>query len=189
MGEMPYSTAIKYAEYILAWLNPYCQSLKIAGSIRRGRPLCNDVDLVCIPKFQTGHDLFGEVTSTINLLWNYLDEYVANSGGRAMFLAGGSRDFASIQLPKCQLDVWIATAETWATRLLCRTGSKEHNIYLCQRAERMGMHWNPSEGLTRKSGEPIPCFNEAEIYRALGMKFIEPRNRERSYLAREPLDC
>jgi len=36
------------------------------------------------------------------------------------------------------LDVYIATPDAWATLLLIRTGSKEHNIRMCMRARIMG---------------------------------------------------
>jgi hypothetical protein len=42
--------ATLYAQQIVTWLTPFCERIEIAGSIRRQRPIVNDIDLVCIPK-------------------------------------------------------------------------------------------------------------------------------------------
>src|ERR1051326_7864590 len=41
--------ADKLAAKIAAELAPFCQRIEIAGSIRRRRPLVNDIDLVVLP--------------------------------------------------------------------------------------------------------------------------------------------
>jgi DNA polymerase/3'-5' exonuclease PolX len=106
-----------------------------------------------------------------------------------------------IDLPKCQLDLWFADESTFATRLLCRTGSMEHNIWLASRAKRQGKKWNPYEGILT-GGEwrsamgmpdvytpPNDCAlqlstfkSEAELYSALDLPFIEPKDRELPFL-------
>lgn len=201
MGEiMNLVTATHYAEKCFAWLLPYCQkqhlngSIAVAGSVRRRRPACNDVDLVCIPERIEERDMLGAVIRSENLLVKFLQEYVAKSSG-ARFLSGGERHdgkLMSIQLPKCQLDVFFAEPENFGSRLLCRTGSKEHNIYIVEHAKRRGDCWKPYEGVFtggewRKSngqdvyvgGRCIAGATEAEIFTALDLPFIEPERRER----------
>jgi DNA polymerase/3'-5' exonuclease PolX len=72
---------------------------------------------------------------------------------------------------------------TFATRMLCRTGSKEHNIWLAQRAQDRGGHWNPYEGL-KLHGKLVKAEIEEDIYRALGVPWIEPKNREIDWITR-----
>ncbi len=178
---MTLETAKHYADHIVKWLLPYCEHIEIAGSIRRGLRSCNDVDVVCIPKRTEEKNMLGTVVSERNLLWDFLAAHVA--AGKAQFRSGGqvAGKFCILQLPKCQLDVYFATPETLATRLLCRTGSKEHNIWLAKRAQEQGLAWKPYEGLFR-DGELINCKTESELYGTLGLGFITPANREEAWL-------
>ena len=61
--------------------------------------------------------------------------------------------------------------------LLSRTGSVWHNIALCNRATRLGMHWNPYQGIYR-DGVCIASATEEDIYAALELDFIPPTARE-----------
>lgn len=187
---MNLASAKNYAEKIQSWIAPYCiEPSVIAGSIRRDRPVCGDIDIVCIPKVEKTVDLFGTVTGERNLLRAFLKDYVANNP-TAKFQSGGEAGKSVIlQLPKCQLDLWFATPETLATRLMCRTGSKEHNIWLATRAIQMGMRWNPYEGIYMGAvgadeGKLQRFESEQAIYNALDLPFIRPSNREQSYLVK-----
>jgi DNA polymerase/3'-5' exonuclease PolX len=196
---MNLAIAKDYAEKISIWITPYCQDgvPSIVGSIRRQRPICNDIDIVCIPHIVEQTDMFGTVIKTENRLHQFLSDYVETSNGNAKFISGGDKPgkLILLELPKCQLDLWFATPETFATRMMCRTGSAEHNIWLASRAKRMGVKWNPYEGLFsggewRKAGDrdeylggTLQQFaSETEIYAALELPFIDPKDRELPYL-------
>ena len=196
---MNFATAEHYAKVLSLWIEPVCadiecQTVQIAGSIRRGRPVCNDVDIVVIPEVIEERDMFGTVIKSTNLLHEFLKQYVAANATRAnapKFQSGGEVVGKSVilQLPKCQLDLWFATPETFATRLMWRTGSREHNIWLASRALRMGMKWNPYEGLMMGAvgsdeGRLQRFETETALYAALDLPFIEPQNRERDWLVK-----
>jgi DNA polymerase/3'-5' exonuclease PolX len=176
---MKLATAKHYANKIVTWLAPLCKRIEIAGSVRRERAVCNDVDIVCIPRMVEIKDLMGEIIERQNLAWGFLVRYVALSQGGAQFLSGGEREGkqAILELPKCQLDLWFASPETFVTRLLCRTGSKEHNIWFADRAKDRGGHWDPYEGLTINGGLVQP-ESEIDLYEAIGVRFIRPQDRE-----------
>ncbi len=188
-------TAKHFAEKIYAWLLPYAApvetvpTLQVAGSIRRECALCNDVDLVMIPRVTVEMDLLGAMAGRTNHALKFLQDYVAGSNGQARFQSGGEREGKSVivQLPKCQLDLWFADERTQATRLLCRTGSKDHNVWLASRAKRLGKKWNPYEGVLAGGqwqadeyvgGEVLPAASEADVYGHLDLPFIEPCDRE-----------
>jgi len=204
---MDLKTAQRYADKICTWLEPYALRLGVAGSIRRQRPFCADIDIVCIPKITADQDLLGAQTDRTNLCLGFLQRYVqmnqrppvdpqspqdpATSLASPRFLSGGEREGKQVilQLPKCQLDLWFADESTWATRMLCRTGSKEHNIWLCTRANERGFHWDPYTGLRTLSqrsdpDQVYPAGNERDIYNYLGLEFIEPKNRELEWLTK-----
>ncbi len=48
---LPLGRAEKLALKIIAELKPFCERIEIAGSIRRGRSLVNDIDIVALPGF------------------------------------------------------------------------------------------------------------------------------------------
>lgn len=181
---MDLATAQRYAEKIVAWIGPHCERIEIAGSVRRQRPECADVDIVCIPKATGGKDLLGTAVDRKNLLLEFLKRYVAESGGKARFIAGGEKEGKQVllELPKCQLDLWFADERTFALRWLIRTGSKEHNIWLAERAQKLNGHLQPYEGVSI-NGVEMPCPTEACVYAALEAPFIEPENREEGWIA------
>lgn len=182
---MRLALAEHYALKIVEWLEPFCTQIEIAGSIRRKRPECNDVDIVCIPKLERVTDLMGSTGEVRNLVLGELVRYVRQSKGGAVWRNGTEpKEDASnllVKLPKCELDLWCATESSFATRLMCRTGSREHNIWLAERARSRGHHWNPYRGITR-AGELRVTHTEEDLYEALGLEFIPPRHRELSFL-------
>lgn len=192
VAPIPLIQARRYADKIVEWLAPYCERLEVAGSIRRQRPFCADIDIVCIPKITEQKDMLGQVIGRENFCLSFLQNYISASASlsasstRPRFISGGEKEGKQVilQLPKCQLDLWFADAETFGTRLLCRTGSKEHNVWLCQRAQTRGLHWDTYNGLTNVDlAEPVPASTEPELYTALGLGYIAPKDRERDWLA------
>jgi len=73
------------------------------------------------------------------------------------------------------LKVHLTDRKHFGATLLYATGSNKHLEELCGLAERNGMSLKP-EGL-RKSGTLVAA-SEEDIYRALGLRFIEPELRE-----------
>ena len=65
------------------------------------------------------------------------------------------------------------------SRYICRTGSKEFNIHLCNVAKDLGFHWNPYEGLRDQKGAIIKTDTEQEFFSALALEWVMPVNRER----------
>ena len=80
-----------------------------------------------------------------------------------------------IMLDVSSLKVYVADPKHFGAVLLQATGSPEHLEQLRALAEQKGMRLDP-EGLHR--GRSVVAANEADIYRALGLPFIEPELRE-----------
>ena len=189
--------------------------LEVAGSIRRSRPQCGDIDIVCIPKREETKDLLGSTVSATNQVLEWSRTYAAKCAGQIIgpgdqaprIISGGECEGKQLilQLRKCQLDLWFATESTFATRLLMRTGSKEHNIWLATRLTERGMHWFPYEGITTlealrsakintslpgASDQAVaaklimPAGTESDIYGYAGLELIAPENRELPWLAK-----
>lgn len=173
-----------YAEETVEWLSPFAEKIEVAGSVRRERPEVGDIDLVCIPKLDLEKDMLGTVMGARNQVIEAVKQYLAKRPD-SRWMNGkepkAGAELLNIVMPWGQLDIFFADAGTWATRLMCRTGSKEHNIWLCERAKRFGAHWNPQKGLS-VDGEKCPAWEEMIIYHVLGLPWIPPQKRERDQL-------
>jgi DNA polymerase (family 10) len=151
-------------ETIVKLLGPYCaeidgeKKIKIVGSVRRRKPACHDIDIVLIP---------GDAWELAAAL-KRIGKQVKGGEKMSCFITAGGH----------QVDIYFATPETWATLLLIRTGSKEHNIKLCAAARARG--WKlcaTGNGLFNEKGERIAGDSEASIFVALGMLYIPPERR------------
>lgn len=185
---MTLAKAKSYAEHIVEWLRQHCERIQVAGSIRRQRPECSDVDIVAIPRTITSNDLLGNPANSQNLLHEELKKYSRMRGIK--WKAGEEKPDGQnwiIPLPKCQLDVFIATPANWGSVLLCRTGPARSNVLLIERAKILGMRWHPMVGLLRGHGVPELWSAETEefIFTGLQLEYFPPEARDSSaYFAR-----
>lgn len=173
--------AQKCADRLVSWLAPISERVEIAGSIRRKRPECADVDLVVIPKIEFQKDMFGEIVAQRNATQVAIAERV-DADHWTVLRAGP--DILSFSAKGVQVDVFWAEPKTWGTRLLCRTGSSLHNIWLCQAAVAMGGKWHPFAGLYL--GHMIYGETEEQIYGALGMRVLDPVTERSTAHLRSP---
>jgi DNA polymerase (family 10) len=171
--------AVTLAEKIKAVLAPFCLPGKCVevGSIRRAREFVNDIDFVCIPNDPSAAELRERCRANADVV----------KDGRQYFVVKMRKP------PFAQIDIWFAHAGTqdlidatpsnWGSLLLCRTGSVEHNVWLCQRARALEMKWDTSRGLLLHPDtgreKIIASATEEEIFKCLGMEWIAPVERER----------
>jgi DNA polymerase (family 10) len=141
---------------------PQVMRLSIAGSLRRRKEVVKDVDMVASVARE------GDRTAVMDALVA-LPQVVSITGK-------GDTKTSVILRPGIALDLRVVTDDEYPSALHHFTGSKEHNIALRGRAQRAGMKIN-EYGLFR-GDERIPVADERELYRALGMHYIEPEMRE-----------
>ena len=77
-------------------------------------------------------------------------------------------------------DLLNTAPDNFGTLLLCRTGSKEHNIFLVEHAKRLNLRWNPYRGVIDGAGNVLASETEEDIFKALDLPWIQPEDRERS---------
>lgn len=186
---MKLEQAKRYASKITEWIAPYCHRIEVAGSVRRESADCNDIGIVCIPKLQMPPT--GDVPES--LLRDFLMKYVEESNGEAWFRSSagipGRKDTFVLpdsseflmHLRKCDADIYAANEANFITRLVVRTGPVEHNIWISDRAEAMGGGFDQNAGLLL-NGRLIQPRTEEEFYAALGLPYVEPRNRRIDFL-------
>lgn len=176
--------AYNLAEKIKGVLAHYCDRIEVAGSIRRARPEVSDIDFVCLPKDPTAAALRQRCTR-VAALEKDGPQYMEVS----ILVPAGITHHAS----RITIDIWFAhcgtrdlidaTPSNWGSLLLCRTGSKEHNIWIAQRARAMDLKWETSRGLVVNpdtvKAKIVASETEEEIFKCLGLDFIPPVERER----------
>jgi len=165
--------AAPVAEVILEDLKslPDVSQAAIAGSYRRRKETVHDLDLIAAGKnpqeiieFFTTHD---EVETVI---------------------AKGETK-ASVRLKSgMQCDLRVVTNEEYPFALNYFTGSKEHNVIMRGRAlergftlneYRLGLVAERATGRGATTAEEIPkIYQERDLYRALGLDYVEPELRE-----------
>jgi DNA polymerase (family 10) len=77
-----------------------------------------------------------------------------------------------------RVDVRIVEPDQFGNLLQHLTGSKEHNMALRDYAVRRGLHISEYGLLDDSTGVTHRCATEEEVYRLLGMDYIEPELRE-----------
>jgi DNA polymerase/3'-5' exonuclease PolX len=156
------------AEGVEKRLAPYCKLaadgkpyIEVAGSIRRRRPWVHDVDVVLIP---------GDS-------WNLYQEILALC--RPFKPKPDGPKIKSFVVSGVPVDIYIADEKSWATLLLIRTGSARNNKRLCYLAQDRGWQLRADgSGLFNEKEERIAGDTELSIFRALGLGYQEPWERE-----------
>jgi DNA polymerase (family 10) len=164
----PLETARGWAEKILGEIEPFCTRAMIVGSIRRGRPMVGDIDFVVEPK--PGQEI--EMRARIK------DGHQVLTDGSLNLIVLSARvqlDFF-IAIPSSE-DLFDRLAGNWGSLVVCRTGSREFNTWLCNRAKARGMHWNPYRGMLQ-AGKLFAGETEESIFAALDLPLIPPADRE-----------
>jgi DNA polymerase (family X) len=160
-GYYLYHRARERAEDAALALGDLADRLEIAGSLRRRMEVIRDIDLVAASSQPAA------LASAFRAL-----------PGVTEVIADGETKVSVRFHDGLSADLRVVTPEEFPAAWLYFTGSKEHNTLLRGRARRRGLKLN-EYGLFPAGGEtPIPCASEAEIYRALGLDFIEPELRE-----------
>ncbi len=130
-----------------------------AGSLRRGKETAGDIDLLVAAK---------EHGKAIEAFTGF--ESVAR------VLAKGGTKASILTKDGIQADLRVISTEEFGAALNYFTGSKEHNILLRELAIKKGLKL--SEYGVFKGKKRVAAKTEAEVYRALGLPYIEPELRE-----------
>ncbi|HVB99058.1 MAG TPA: DNA polymerase/3'-5' exonuclease PolX [Candidatus Dormibacteraeota bacterium] len=143
-------------------------SVDVAGSLRRRKETIGDLDLlVSLPGGRAGE------TAAASLA-----DHILEFPGIEQLLARGENKISFRLDSGLQVDVRLLETRHRGAALLYFTGSKEHNVTLRGRANKMGYTLNEYALATLEGERPVASETEAAIYKKLGLAFIEPELRE-----------
>ncbi|MDD3454954.1 MAG: DNA polymerase/3'-5' exonuclease PolX [Methanobacteriales archaeon] len=161
LGRRLLAYAAPIAEYIKSRIeeHPKTEKVKIAGSIRRGKETIGDIDILTTTK--NPKEIIDYFTSL-----EIADEIIAKGPKKAIIRLEDGLE--------CELRIF--KEDEFGAALLYFTGSMEFNVELRRLARSKSMKLN-EYGLYKNS-KRIASKTEKEIFKALGLEYIQPELRE-----------
>lgn len=165
----PYAEALPIARAVLELLRPHCTRVEIAGSIRRKKPMVGDIEIVAIPKpYKTG--LFEDGIATVVNKW----EKVKGDLTGDLF----ANRYTQRILPEgIKLDLFLTEPGRWGLIFAMRTGSSRYSSkVLASGWVREG--YKSVDGYLTKDDEAVELREEIDLFRLIGVPWVEPEKRE-----------
>jgi DNA polymerase (family 10) len=159
-------TAIVIAQEILRELqeSKLCTKAEIAGSLRRRKESIGDIDILVSSK---------EVEKVMDLFCKF--------GLVDRVLARGETKSSVHLSTGINADLRVVDEEVFGAALHYFTGSKEHNIHVRKIANDKGFtisEYGIYRGTAEKKGKLMASRTEEDIYKVVGLPYIEPELRE-----------
>jgi DNA polymerase (family 10) len=138
---------------------------EVCGSFRRGKEMVHDLDFLVSTKHP--ERVIGDF-----VMLPEVEKVIVQGGTKASVYASNG----------VQCDLRAVSSAEFPFALNYFTGSKEHNVVIRQRALDQGLSLNEYGFTSVAEGVSVPSevYEERDIYRTLGLDYIEPELRENS---------
>jgi DNA polymerase/3'-5' exonuclease PolX len=165
-NRIPLAEADHIAGGLIVQLEPHCEVISLAGSIRRRRPTIGDIEIVCVPKPYEASPLFPSGIATVVNQWEKVRGELPCKYTQRLLPEG------------IRLDLFMVHPDGYGLQRAIRTGSAAWcRTVLAPAWVRAGYR---SEGglLRRSDGTVVPVRTEPELFRLIGLRWVDPRDRE-----------
>jgi DNA polymerase/3'-5' exonuclease PolX len=166
--------ARELAEDLKAQLSPYCERCEIAGSVRRRKPVCKDIEIVLVPRPRD----IGSLKAVVDKMGKRIKGQITGK-------------YTQRKIPiydGVNVDIFIVSLDTWGLQMAIRTGPAKYSHHvLAMGWQKKGYH---SEGgvlypIMKQEGQedrldynqPVFIREERELYKFLGLLWEEPWER------------
>ncbi len=149
--------AMLVADKLEAMLMPLCETVTVAGSIRQGKEMVGDIDVVVIPKSDP---------------WVFLEEvkeFIEYEYG------GNKKIFGMFQ--GRPINIFVTSDMSYGACMYQMTGPTKYNLRMRMAAKRRGFKLNEYGLWNRNSGEYVAGRTEADIFEALSISYRSPEQR------------
>ena len=138
------------------------EKISVAGSLRRMKPIVNDIDIIASVKDGRNQNILLKFTKSDQV------KRVINLGDTkaTIILKNG-----------IQADMRVVKPDEYYTALQYFTGSKEHNVQIRSIAKEKGYLLSEYGLFDRKTDERVNINSEEELYEKLGIPYTEPTKR------------
>jgi DNA polymerase (family X) len=141
--------------------------IELCGSLRRQRETIKDIDILV-----SSDDAAPIMDAFVK--GPQVQQIIGKGDTKASIMAVGLDDQGKRFLMNA--DLRVVSDKQFPFALNYFTGSKEHNVTMRQRAIQYGLKLNEYELAGAK--KKVACKDEADIYRALDLDYVEPELRE-----------
>jgi DNA polymerase/3'-5' exonuclease PolX len=162
----PLAEAQAVADEIVAQLTPHCERIGLAGSIRRQRPTIGDIEIVCIPRPYESAPLLRSGIALVVEQWEKVRGELPCKYTQRLLPRG------------MKLDLFMPDPRGYGLQLAIRTGSADWcRQVLAPAWVRAG--YRSKDGLLRDpAGRIVPTPDERDLFRQIGLRWVEPVDRE-----------
>lgn len=190
---VPWAVAHAIAQALVVRLEPGCERIEIAGSLRREKPHVRDIEIVAVPRFaeRAGDDLWA-TEATHDLLEERIAELISYGVVTPRPVenhrADGTIDtqhklgpaFKALQSEGLPVDLFIVRPPaTWGCIFALRTGPGDWNTKLVMDCKAIGRRvaGGQVERWASDHWAAVPTPEERDFFAALGQPWVEPRDR------------
>jgi DNA polymerase (family 10) len=160
---MELETATKYAAYVYAKLEHEGIKTEICGSVRRQTAEVNDIDIV--------------VGCGADILKSHLKGICLGAGVRYLEITKKLQPVKfDCLIARVPFNFYTATEENWGAMILFLTGNQLFNIIMRGEAKKQG--YKLSQYGLFHGPEIIAGKREEQIFKALGLRWVYPKDRE-----------
>lgn len=196
---VPLGQARVLGDKLVEELKPHCERIIIAGSVRRGKAVVHDLEIIALPKDTTVQDLFGAhvdvgLTSLDNALNQIKDiEWTFKSGGKKLkHLIHTNSGLV------CDLNI-VTDRRAWGSWVVVRTGPYTFSRHVMKRARDSNMFFadgfllhqhmpysleKPNKGRCKQGITCpliVPLHHESDVFETLKIPYLTPEQREEKY--------
>ncbi len=151
--------AIPVAAEIESQLRNLADKVVVAGSLRRMQETVGDLDVLAVSENP-----------------EKVMEFFTSMPGVSRVLAKGKTKSSILLKGNMQVDLRVVPEKSFGAALQYFTGDIQHNVRLREIAIKKGLKLN-EYGIFNKKGTYIAGRTEEDVYKTLGMSFIEPELR------------
>ena len=172
----PLHVARQYADLLVQQIEPVCERVEIAGSIRRQKPMVGDIEVVAIPKPSV--DLFGNKSYNSEIVYQAIQSKMENP----LPFEKRGQFYACFKFCGMDTDLFLTTPEKWGCIFLIRTGSADFSRRIMTRKWQGGycpdnIFFMDGRMWCAGSTDPLDTLEESDVFHHLGMDWIEPEKR------------
>lgn len=183
---MTLADALELAGIFKTGFGRYFSRLEVAGSVRRGKPEVKDLELVGIVP-QENRELLVHALDTDNrfcCLKPGTPERIPwpiKRDGKYWKFAFGEQVRFGPQEGEQKIDLFLASPKNWGLIFLVRTGPDYFGQFCLSRWKSVSGGGYSKEGfLHTPNGVRVATPEEADVFKALHLGFIEPEEREKA---------
>ncbi len=178
-----HAAALAVATALQAALEPFCQRIIIAGSLRRNKPEVGDIELLFVPRMEDRQtDFFSQEPVDLAAMQIQhmltLGEISQRPNVNGHYTWGPQNKLAVHVASGIPVDFFSTILERWWVSLVIRTGSKDTNLRLTTGAmKQQRMLQAYGEGVVEQGGHVLKCLSEEDVFRYCNVPYLPAHER------------